>query len=225
VSRLFWGWLTLALAFTGALYAGEPAKSPEQKRALREYVTSGRYDAQIGQVAAQADAWLGQRLRQRPPEAARAAKLPERLTMVIDLDETLLRNWPAIDAEDLVYVPAIWDKWVTDAKAPPIEPVRQLMKTAQARGVDVIILTARRERERGATERNLQAIDCANATVVIYMPDGYKGTTQAFKMAQRERLAAEGRVIILNIGDQESDLAGGFAERTFKLPNPFYSTP
>jgi len=29
-------------------------------------------------------------------------------------------------------------------------------------------------------------------------------------------------MIIANIGDQESDLAGGFAEKTFKLPNPFY---
>jgi hypothetical protein len=30
-------------------------------------------------------------------------------------------------------------------------------------------------------------------------------------------------VIIANLGDQFSDLAGGYAERTFKLPNPFYS--
>ena len=31
-----------------------------------------------------------------------------------------------------------------------------------------------------------------------------------------------GYLIILNVGDQESDLTGGFADRTFKLPNPFY---
>jgi predicted secreted acid phosphatase len=225
VSRWFWCRATLALALTGALYAGEPAKSAEQKRELREYVSSGRYDAQLGQVAAQAEAWFDRRLRQTPTEPTRVTKSLERLTIVIDLDETLLRNWRAIDAEDLVYVPAIWDKWVRDAKAPAIEPVRRLMKRAQEHGVDVIILTARRERERSATEQNLQYIDCANATAVIYMPNDYKGTTQAFKTAQRERLVAEGRAIILNIGDQDSDLAGGFAERTFKLPNPFYSTP
>ena len=28
--------------------------------------------------------------------------------------------------------------------------------------------------------------------------------------------------IIANVGDQESDLTGGGADRSFKLPNPFY---
>jgi predicted secreted acid phosphatase len=119
----------------------------------------------------------------------------------------------------------IWEKWVAAAKAPPIEPVRRLLRRAQEHGIDVIILTARRERERAATERNLRYIECARATTVIYMPDDYQGTTEAFKTAQRQRLVAEGHTIILNIGDQDSDLAGGFAERTFKLPNPFYVTP
>jgi hypothetical protein len=30
---------------------------------------------------------------------------------------------------------------------------------------------------------------------------------------------------VLNMGDQLSDLEGGYAERTFKLPNPFYWIP
>jgi hypothetical protein len=30
---------------------------------------------------------------------------------------------------------------------------------------------------------------------------------------------------VVNIGDQFSDLAGGFAERVFKLPNPYYFIP
>jgi hypothetical protein len=49
-------------------------------------------------------------------------------------------------------------------------------------------------------------------------------TTEQFKTETRRRLQAEGRVIIANLGDQDSDLAGGFAERTFKLPGPFYQT-
>jgi hypothetical protein len=31
--------------------------------------------------------------------------------------------------------------------------------------------------------------------------------------------------IIANIGDQQSDLFNGHAERPFKLPNPFYFIP
>jgi hypothetical protein len=29
---------------------------------------------------------------------------------------------------------------------------------------------------------------------------------------------------VANLGDQVSDLSGGFAEKTFKLPDPFYLT-
>jgi hypothetical protein len=35
-------------------------------------------------------------------------------------------------------------------------------------------------------------------------------------------LSTEAITIVLNMGDQESDLMGGYAQRTFKLPNPFY---
>jgi hypothetical protein len=31
-----------------------------------------------------------------------------------------------------------------------------------------------------------------------------------------------GFTIIANIGDQKSDLEGGYAEMTFKVPSPFY---
>jgi hypothetical protein len=34
-----------------------------------------------------------------------------------------------------------------------------------------------------------------------------------------------GYTIIANMGDQFSDLEGGFSERTYKLPNPFYYIP
>ncbi|HEX3434983.1 MAG TPA: HAD family acid phosphatase [Solirubrobacteraceae bacterium] len=36
---------------------------------------------------------------------------------------------------------------------------------------------------------------------------------------------ADGYRIIVNVGDQQSDLDGGFAQRAFKLPNPFYFIP
>ena len=46
-----------------------------------------------------------------------------------------------------------------------------------------------------------------------------------FKAAERENLIAQGYVIVVNMGDQMSDLDGGHAERTYKLPNPFYFIP
>jgi hypothetical protein len=46
-----------------------------------------------------------------------------------------------------------------------------------------------------------------------------------YKTGERGKIAAQGYAIIGNIGDQHSDLAGGYAERAWKLPNPFYFIP
>ena len=39
------------------------------------------------------------------------------------------------------------------------------------------------------------------------------------------KLTEAGYTIVLSMGDQQSDLDGGYAERTFKLPNPVYFLP
>ena len=36
---------------------------------------------------------------------------------------------------------------------------------------------------------------------------------------------ARADAFVVNLGDQRSDLEGGYAERTFKLPNPVYFLP
>jgi acid phosphatase len=46
-----------------------------------------------------------------------------------------------------------------------------------------------------------------------------------FKAPERAKIEMKGYTIIANVGDQPSDLAGGHAERTFQLPNPFYRVP
>ncbi len=53
-------------------------------------------------------------------------------------------------------------------------------------------------------------------------PPQAAGNVSAFKTDVRRKLTQEGYVIVINIGDQYSDLAGGYAERIYKLPNPFY---
>ena len=49
--------------------------------------------------------------------------------------------------------------------------------------------------------------------------------TIPFKSAARGEIEAKGYHIVVNIGDQYSVLAGGYAERVFKLPDPFYYIP
>ena len=120
--------------------------------------------------------------------------------------------------------PGAWTIWVQSGQAAAIEPVQAVYRLARRLGIEVIFITGRPERDREGTERNLRAIGCGDYAALWCKPDGAKETTGAFKAGVRARLAAEGRVIIANIGDQASDLAGGNAEKTFKLPNPFYLT-
>lgn len=199
-----------------AVATREPANLYPHKLELRAYVDSGRYLEDIAVVARRAAAWLETR--------AAARKAGERPAVVFDLDETLLFNWPSMSAQDFGYVPEKWDAWVAAAAAPAIEPVRDVFRVARRHGIAVIFITGRPERQRGSTEKNVRAIECGDFAALICKPDGAKGTSAAFKTAARERLTREGWTIVANVGDQESDLSGGFAEKTFKLPNPFYIT-
>ena len=194
----------------------EPANLSLQKQEIVRYVKSGAYDQDLATVAGQATTWIEQRVARRGPG--------ERLAVVFDLDETLLLNWPQIRANDFGYVPKAWDEWVTESAAPAIGPVREVYQLAVQNKVEVIFITGRPEYQRADTAENLRKIGCEGYAELICSPNGRESSAAAFKTAARERLSAEGRVIIANLGDQWSDLMGGFAERTFKLPNPFYRT-
>lgn len=194
----------------------EPANLDPHKQEIRDYVTSGKYNEDIAAVAAEALAWV----------EARAAKRAagERLAIVFDLDETLLSNWAHLSFLGLGYENSAWTQWVASGQATAIEPVREVYRAARRLGIDVVFITGRRESDRPGTEKNLRAIGCGDYVVLLCKPNNSKEKTGAFKTAARARLEAEGRRIIANLGDQLSDLEGGHAEKTFKLPNPFYLT-
>jgi hypothetical protein len=57
-------------------------------------------------------------------------------------------------------------------------------------------------------------------------PDDYhENSVIPFKSGARKEIEEKGHTIIVNVGDQYSDLAGGYSERVFKLPDPFYYIP
>jgi len=56
---------------------------------------------------------------------------------------------------------------------------------------------------------------------LVLRPSDAEGT-RAYKSAARADIEADGYRIVLNVGDQDSDLRGGHADKAYKLPNPFY---
>ncbi len=193
--------------------AVEPDNLYLLKQEIKAYIDDGRYEAGLAAVAAEAKAWVEQR----------AAQPGGKLAMVFDLDETLLSNLHHMRAMDFGYVPQLWDEWVAAADATIIAPVHEVYVAARAKNVAIIFITGRKTTDQPGTESNLRAVGLGGYTRVFYKPNGYPGTSEHFKTATRKKLVEEdGYTIIANIGDQASDLAGGYAERTFKLPNPFY---
>ena len=101
-----------------------------------------------------------------------------------------------------------------------------IFTTARDRGAAIFFITGRAESQRAATERNLADAAYTGYTRLIMEPDGAHYVSAAdFKAPQRRQIEQQGYTIIANIGDQPSDLDGGFSEQTYLLPNPFYRVP
>ena len=195
----------------------EPRNLSASKAELVRYHESGAYERALSAVAVKASDWIKTRAARRAPG--------ERQAVVLDIDETVLSNWESMKQLDFGYVPERWEAWVESAGAKAIAPVRETYRTARAAGIAVIFLTGRDERQASATERNLRQEGFGDfERLIVRTADHAHTSAVEFKTAARRALVTEGWTIIANVGDQKSDLIGGYAERTFKLPNPFYLT-
>jgi acid phosphatase len=204
----------------------QPANIGDLKTEATHYYDSGAYLTDLQQAAWPAIAWLNE-------EAPRV----NRPAVVFDIDETALSNWEAIKADDFGRViggscvhlpqgPCGWQEWDLRAQSTVIPPTRDVFNTAKDLGVAIFFITGRPESQRGATERNLAAVGYTGYTRLVMEPaDAHYLSAADFKAPQRQAIESEGYTIVANMGDQPSDLDGGFAERTYLLPNPFYRIP
>ncbi|MEU7294083.1 HAD family acid phosphatase [Streptomyces exfoliatus] len=102
---------------------------------------------------------------------------------------------------------------------PAIADVREIVTAAHARGVDVFFVTARPGILHSLTDWNLkQAGYPVDGLYVRSLPDLF-AEVSAYKTEKRAEIEAKGYTIIANIGNNTTDLVGGHAERTFKLPD------
>lgn len=209
-----------------AASAAQPANVGDAKLAAVAYHDAGAYERDLAAVAAEAGAWLAQ----RAPQAVRPA-------LVLDVDDTALSNWEVILADNFGRIiqgrcdalpegPCGWASWDLLGRDPALAPSLRLFQQARALGVAVFFITGRPEAQRMATERNLGNAGYAGFVRLAMVPDGQRFASAAdFKAPVRAGIEGQGYTIVANMGDQPSDLAGGHAERTFLLPNPFYRIP
>jgi acid phosphatase len=107
-----------------------------------------------------------------------------------------------------------------------VKPVLEVYQAARAKGLEAFFITGRREAFRADTEANLKEAGYEGWSELMMKPDAYsERSVVPLKTRCREQIEAKGYRIILNIGDQDSDLEGGHAEHTIRLPNVIYRSP
>ncbi|GBQ84276.1 acid phosphatase [Gluconacetobacter johannae DSM 13595] len=195
----------------------------DARTAAMRYHDSGAYDRDLVRVAEAARRWVEDRAGQVAHPA-----------LVLDIDETSLSNWPVMKADDFAYFrtgacdslpagPCGYLAWENLAEAAVLPGTLALVNAAQRHGVAVFFVTGRGEAERAATADNLTHAGYRGwAGLYLRAPGPATPSAADYKAPVRAAIEGRGYTIIANMGDQPSDLAGGHAERTFLLPNPFY---
>jgi predicted secreted acid phosphatase len=213
----------LALAFVLLLVAAVPAfaaTTPTGKSAdeIRAYYDSGDWNRAVKKQATKAKAYLVKRTHGK-----RAARKP---ALVLDIDETSLDNYPCLnESGGIPYSAVPYAVCVVAYDAPAIKPVRSLFRLAKDLKVKVFFITGRPEAIRAGTLQNLKAAGYKGRYELILQPAGYNDpSTVPYKSGARKQIEKRGFTIVANVGDQQSDLSGGYSERTYKLPNPIYFT-
>ncbi len=191
------------------------------------------YDRELGRITRTAATYLAHPGKHR----AKGKK-----AIVLDVDDTTLNTYNYEVYSNFVYNPTQNAAFVNSAAFPAVFHMVQLATKAKAEGYTVFFLTGRGEAQRAGTEANLTEVGYPVVDSQVYLKDLTKPiyascyvavptptdptcTTIQYKSLTRRYIESLGYDITANFGDQYSDLKGGYADRTFKLPNPMYYLP
>ncbi|MGA5275529.1 HAD family acid phosphatase [Streptomyces cellulosae] len=131
-----------------------------------------------------------------------AARPGEKQAIVLDIDNTALET-------DFGF----------SFPQPANEPVLEVARYVEERGVDLFFVTARPGIIYAPTQRNLDRAGYESSGLYVRSFIDLFRNVAEYKTAQRIDIERKGYTIIANIGNSATDLSGGHAERTFKLPD------
>ncbi|KMS91719.1 Secreted acid phosphatase [Streptomyces regensis] len=174
-------------------------------------------------------------------KAARKARHQgEKPAVVFDIDDTLLLSLDYEKRYNYTYNSSTWNDYVNRADRPAVFGSPELVRYAASKGVEVFYNSGLSEAQRSGAVENLKKVgadvnldaghmflkDKANPPAYLKdcaTPGTWNCTTVQYKSGTRQHIEDDlGYEIIANFGDQYSDLDGGHADRTYKLPNPTY---
>lgn len=216
-------WLIIILSFVllSTTAFAHPAMNLDLlKKEIVQYYETGEYLRDVGMVTEHALNYLKKRIENNE-------NMPKKkLAIVFDIDETLISNYQKIKL--VSFGGTLKQKMLFDelTDIPAIRPSWKLYEYALQHHINVFIVTGRREKHREQTELELYNAGYASWGHLYMKPNNYHERSAApYKTLCREQIMEQGYDVVINIGDQDSDLVGGFSDRTFKLPNYMYLVP
>ncbi|STX29441.1 acid phosphatase, class B [Legionella beliardensis] len=199
----------------------EPPNLSLIKKEIETYHDSGAYEQELTNAIMQAHQYI---TNQVATNNHRQAK--KQLAVVLDIDETSLSNYDKLARRNFMGTQAEIHQEILAANSLPIKPMLSLYNDALKQGVKVFFVTGRQQSECEVTAKNLLNAGYKNWAGLYCKPDNYSlPSIINFKAKTRALITKQGYTIVATIGDQYSDLLGGFAQKEFKLPNPFYYLP
>ncbi|WP_314172327.1 HAD family acid phosphatase [Streptomyces winkii] len=157
--------------------------------------------------------------------------------VVLDVDDTTLLTYNFERQIGYNFDPKLQDEYLRTTDMDAVFGMKKLVNWADKSGITVFFLTGREEHQRDWSVRNLKNVGYKAPvdTKHFYLKDkehpppylecGADCTTIEYKSGTRKHIEKQGFRILANVGDQFSDLKGGHAERTYKMPNPMYFLP
>lgn len=218
--------LITSLAFSTILLTtsnlvAEPPNLSLLIKDIHTYHDSGNYDRELIAVIDKAQHYIDSQVR-----INNQRKHKRKLALVLDIDETSLTNYDKMVKRDFYGNHEQIHQEILAADAPAIQPMLSLYRHALKQGIKIFFVTGRRTAETDATKTNLLRAGYKDWSGLYMRPDGYHyPSVERFKAHARALICQDGYTVIATIGDQYSDLLGGFAQKEFKLPNPFYYLP
>ncbi|MEP0860264.1 MAG: hypothetical protein HRF52_02365 [Ignavibacterium sp.] len=181
------------------------------KDRVKDYYESGRYDKELEEIYLDAKSKID-KIEVKPNSAA-----------IFDVDDTALSNYEISKRLDYGYDYQIIQDWVMSAKLPAIKQTLEFYNYLKSEGVKLIFLTGRQIEEYDATYKNLieQGYNGFDTLIVRSKQERKLGAAE-FKSQKRKELTEKGYVIIINVGDQWTDLDGPYSGIKVKIPNYLY---
>lgn len=209
------------LLLASNIFAYEPPNLYQCKQAVIRYHDSGQYNRDIHAVITKAMDYVDHKVKEN-----KTSTHPKKLAAVFDIDETSLSNYPYLIQMDFGGTSEQTLNLINRGDDASIPDSLALYQQLNKDGVKIFFVTGRPTSVRQSTIKNLNAVGYKVRQELFMEPENYKKPSVIpYKSGIRKEITHRGYEIILNIGDQWSDLKGGYADKSFKLPNPYYYIP